>query len=204
MTDGQMTPPDLTDTPTALDGDTLSTLLAALIRQGWQHMQHPPRSVPSRPVHAFNVPGGLIHLQLTLFGEAAEPRHRLEISAVHPEARGVAGRPAWAIRAEQPAVKVIRILARATIEGPLTVHLEHALPRKGWSELKVYEHGARLLETRYADLRGRSVSLFPSEPATGEPAAWLIVRPGIDGRDAAIHATAATPQHLIAVAALIP
>jgi hypothetical protein len=202
MTDDQVTPPDLDDAPARLTDESLSALLAVLPKQGWRPMA--ARAAQARPVHAFEVPSGHIHLKLTLFGDDAEPRHRLEISAVHPEAPGIASRPAWAIHAEQPTEAVIRILARATITGPITVHIERTMPRRGWSQLKTYDHGARLLETRYADHRGRSVSLFPADPQTGEPAAWLIVRPGIDGHPAAIHATAATPQHLIAIAALIP
>lgn len=202
MTDDQMTPPDLNDTPASLTEKAVSALLAALSKQGWRPIA--ARAAQSRRVHAFEVPSGHIRLTLTLFGDAVEPRHRLEISALHPEAPGEAGRPAWAINAEQPTEAVIRILARATITGPITVHIERTMPRRGWSQLKTYDHGAHLLETRWADHRGRSVSLFPADPQTGEPAAWLIVRPGIDGHPAAIHATAATPQHLIAVAALIP
>lgn len=197
-------PPGRKDSSAALTGETLSALLEVLDEQGWQPLPTPAKGPSARVVHAYKTPSGRIQLHLTLFGEPGAARHRLEISAGHPEARGVANRPAWAIYAEQPAVAVIRTLAWATITGPICVHIERSLPRKGWSQLKVYEHGALLTETRYTDHRGRSVSFFPADPSTGEPAAWLIVRPGIGGHDAAIHATAAAPQHLIAAAALTP
>lgn len=194
---------------THLLGMRLERLLADLTEKGWRPADTPAKAklAPvSRPVYAFL--GGRddrLRLELTLYGDPAAPRHRLEIAAAHPDTSHQTSLCAWRVTADDPADAVIRALASAAIT-PVTrgVTIDRQLPKDGWSVLNVYEPGARLVETRYIDHRGHTVSLFPADSETGEPAVWLIVRPGFDGRPAAIRATALTPPRLIATGAIVP
>ena len=68
----------------------------------------------------------------------------------------------------------------------------------------MFDYGGKLIESRFTGLGGRTVSFFPADPDLGEPAIWLVVRPGFDGAPVAVHATAATPPHLITLVAVAP
>jgi len=184
-------------------GRILTDLLFALSGQGWQRQADRAKSCPGRPVHTFASPDGRLRAELTLFGEPTAPRHRLELSAAHPEG-GAMWCPAWTLRAEDPPTALISRLTHAAITGPSGIAPDRKLPKAGWSQLLVFEYGGRLIENRFSGYGNRTVSFFPVDPDLGEPAAWLIVRPGFDGIPAAIHATAATPPHLITAAAVTP
>jgi hypothetical protein len=199
-----MSTPAIAPAPTGhLLGRTLTELLSALSDQGWQRETDRAKSCPGRPVHTFTSPDGRLRAELTLFGENAAPRHRLELSAAHPDG-GAMWHPAWALRADDPPAALISTLTRAAITGPTGIAPDRRLPKAGWSQLRVFEYGGRLVENRFTGYGNRTASFFPVDPALGEPAAWLIVRPGFDGAPAAVHATASTPPHLITAAAVTP